>query len=371
VKKFYKPSDWTKHVHEDIQPFTCTFPNCNESKPFKRKADWVRHENERHRQLESWVCSVQECNHTCYRKDNFVQHLVREHKVPDPKVRTGRAIKPGSEGTQSWQNASYDGLDDVWALVDKCHRDSTKLPKDEPCKFCGNICTSWKKLTVHLAKHMEQISMPVLPLVERQKASYSVMNQRTQIMPQPMPMATKPFNELPTFLYAEPASFEVETQSMLGVDQNYLPTSMHTYPPANMNLSAQMVGTQVDLTASALGMANASYPPPSVQSRSRGSSFNEQDYPRQQQQGGTTYPPVGMHSRTMSASTPPQQYDGSGTGNAQMYYTQPTAGMYMQEPLQVNTVYLTPTSNTPASMGFSPGSSTHSLHQAFGFQQQQ
>jgi hypothetical protein len=91
VKKFYKPSDWTKHVHEDVQPFTCTFPNCQEPKSFKRKADWVRHENERHRQLENWTCNIADCNHTCFRKDNFVQHLVREHKIAEPKQRTGRA----------------------------------------------------------------------------------------------------------------------------------------------------------------------------------------------------------------------------------------------------------------------------------------
>lgn len=91
VKKFYKPSDWTKHVHEDVQPFTCTFPNCGEPKSFKRKADWVRHENERHRQLENWTCQIADCNHTCYRKDNFVQHLVREHKIAEPRQRTARA----------------------------------------------------------------------------------------------------------------------------------------------------------------------------------------------------------------------------------------------------------------------------------------
>lgn len=363
VKKFYKPSDWTKHVHEDVQPFTCTFPNCSESKPFKRKADWVRHENERHRQLESWVCSVQECNHTCYRKDNFVQHLVREHKVPDPKARTGRAVKSPFEGPHGWQNQAAlanEGVDDVWVLVDKCHRDSTKQPKDEPCKFCGNICTSWKKVTVHLAKHMEQVSMPVLPLVEQKKTSFASPNQRTQNMPQPMPMSTKPVNELPTFLYAEPMPFEAEPQSLLNVDQGFIADAMHSYPPANIALQAQMAGSQADLTASALSIANASYPPPSVQSRSRGSSFNEQDLSRQ----GTTYPPAGMHSRTMAASTPPQ-FDNN--GNQQMYYPQ-SAGMYMQEPLAVNNVYLTPTSNTPASIGYSPGSSTHSLHQTYGFQ---
>lgn len=49
TKKFVKPSDWTKHVHEDVQPFTCTWDRCREPKIFKRKADWVRHENEGHR----------------------------------------------------------------------------------------------------------------------------------------------------------------------------------------------------------------------------------------------------------------------------------------------------------------------------------
>lgn len=49
AKRFTKPSDWTKHVHEDVQPFTCTWDRCREPKIFKRKADWVRHENEGHR----------------------------------------------------------------------------------------------------------------------------------------------------------------------------------------------------------------------------------------------------------------------------------------------------------------------------------
>src|SRR5690606_37638720 len=64
LKKFAKPSDWSKHVHEDLQPFTCTYKACTnpradakaEPKSFKRKADWVRHENEKHRKLEWWTC---------------------------------------------------------------------------------------------------------------------------------------------------------------------------------------------------------------------------------------------------------------------------------------------------------------------------
>lgn len=180
VKKFHKPSDWSKHVHEDVQPFTCTFDTCAEPKSFKRKADWVRHENERHRQLEWWQCNMNDCNHKCYRKDNFVQHLVREHKLPEPKVKTAKASKvrgPSSQKTRlnkahgddpnHGEDSSNDEIDQVWRLVEECRHETPKNPKDEECKFCGNICNSWKKLTVHLAKHMEQISMPVLNVVKQ------------------------------------------------------------------------------------------------------------------------------------------------------------------------------------------------------------
>ncbi|QSZ32148.1 hypothetical protein DSL72_001718 [Monilinia vaccinii-corymbosi] len=155
AKRFHKPSDWTKHVHEDVQPFTCTFEKCRESKSFKRKADWVRHENEGHRHLEWWVCQVDDCRHACNRKDNFLQHLVREHKLPEPKEKTKAAIKKARDH------------EIAWVMLDRCHRETTDKPQDEPCKFCGKSFTTWKKLTVHLAKHMESISLPLLQLVEQ------------------------------------------------------------------------------------------------------------------------------------------------------------------------------------------------------------
>ena len=153
-KKFQKPSDWTKHVHEDVQPFTCTYDKCKEPKSFKRKADWVRHENERHRHLEWWICQVDDCRHPCYRKDNFLQHLVREHKLPEPKQKTKAAIKKARL------------TEPAWIMLEQCHHETTQRPQDEPCKFCGKSFPTWKKLTVHLAKHMEHISLPILRLVE-------------------------------------------------------------------------------------------------------------------------------------------------------------------------------------------------------------
>lgn len=154
AKKFQKPSDWTKHVHEDVQPFTCTYEKCKEPKSFKRKADWVRHENERHRHLEWWICQVDDCRHPCYRKDNFLQHLVREHKLPEPKQKTKAAIKKARL------------TEPAWRMLEQCHHETENRPQDEPCKFCGRTFATWKKLTVHLAKHMEHISLPILKLVE-------------------------------------------------------------------------------------------------------------------------------------------------------------------------------------------------------------
>jgi hypothetical protein len=170
-KKFQKPSDWTKHVHEDVQPFTCTWDKCREPKMFKRKADWVRHENEGHRHLEWWTCDVDECRHTCYRRDNFLQHLVREHKFAEPKIKTKAAVKRAG------------GSDPTWAKVEQCHTETSVRPQDEPCRFCDKTFPSWKKLTVHLAKHMEQISLPVLRLVAAKELSPDTIISPVQDLP--------------------------------------------------------------------------------------------------------------------------------------------------------------------------------------------
>jgi hypothetical protein len=321
VKKFYKPSDWTKHVHEDIQPFTCTFSGCNEPKSFKRKADWVRHENERHRQLESWTCNFGECSHTCFRKDNFVQHLVREHKLPEPKVRTGRNGGSRSPATpleplQNWQtnigfsHSGDEGIEDVWALVDRCHQEATKQPKDEPCKFCGNICSSWKKLTVHLAKHMEQISMPVLALVEQKRVtmdgaapgSGQASARSLSILPQ------KAYSELPTFLCDEPMEMEPPGIAVDGVASNV----MHSYPPVMTAFPSQMITQPNTFTSPPESYAGSSYPPASIGVRSRAASFSDAQSMSASRQG-TTYPPAGMPSRSNLYDNQPQFFE-QGTG---------------------------------------------------------
>ncbi|CAI4216686.1 unnamed protein product [Parascedosporium putredinis] len=173
AKKFQKPSDWTKHVHEDVQPFTCTWEGCKEPKIFKRKADWVRHENEGHRHLDCWDCDVDDCAHKCYRRDNFLQHLVREHKFVEPIHKTKGALK------------KFGGNDPTWKKVEQCHVLSAKKAEEEPCKFCNRKLPSFKKLTVHLAKHMEQISLPILRLVAAAEVTADTVVSPVQGPPRP------------------------------------------------------------------------------------------------------------------------------------------------------------------------------------------
>jgi len=162
VKTFRRPSDWTKHVDEDLQPYVCTFATCTEPKTFKRSADWVRHENERHRRLEWWKCNHAECGHICYRKDDFIQHLVREHKLREPKLRRRLHAEDIPKSAAQKLDASEQ---EFWDRVDSCYHRSKATLTEEPCRFCGSVASSWKKLGVHVFKHMRQIAMPLLELV--------------------------------------------------------------------------------------------------------------------------------------------------------------------------------------------------------------
>jgi hypothetical protein len=191
VKRPQKPSDWTKHVHEDISPFTCTFPECNEPKSFKRKADWVRHENERHRRLEGWICDLPDCGHKCYRKDNFVQHLVREHKRPEPKIKKGKSPAAAEDEQE---------IAELWKEVDRCRTVTSRSPDQEPCRFCGNVLNDWKKLTVHLARHLEQIALPVLRLADgyHPTANKATEPSSAPANPSPSPVGIKAETSLDT-----------------------------------------------------------------------------------------------------------------------------------------------------------------------------
>lgn len=336
VKKFYKPSDWTKHVHEDVQPFTCTFPNCGEPKSFKRKADWVRHENERHRKLENWTCQIADCSHTCYRKDNFVQHLVREHKIAEPRQRTGRGGTKAPTGSAD--------QDDIWAIVERCRRDTVKQPKDEPCRFCGNICNSWKKLTVHLAKHMEQISMPILTLVEQKQLNADSVISPVVEMPESRKLSTtasrSPMNN--------PSRYNPASTCAPGINSNTLyyrqnlkseaPVNiMHTYPPPQMVPSKTPQAVQAnEYSTYAVGgdlhYPNQTYPGLQNSPKQRSGYVDDIHVPHQAYYPGNMQTGVGYYSVNSVAAMQQQQQQQQATYTDSPVDTTPFSSYYTQEP---------------------------------------
>ena len=199
VKHIHKPSDWSKHVHDDIRLFTCTFIECPNTKSYRRKADWVRHENERHRMFIWWQCTIADCHHKSFRKDNFTQHLIREHKMsePQPPIRVANRIVQRAQnqdelrvqgahkqvpkklhdlqGVTGFLAPPVDVLQvekvnstplNVLQMLDTCRRETTRKATNEPCRFCWNPCTSWKKLMIHMARHLEEINLPIIQLVQ-------------------------------------------------------------------------------------------------------------------------------------------------------------------------------------------------------------
>ncbi|RBR08191.1 uncharacterized protein FIESC28_10383 [Fusarium coffeatum] len=265
-KRFMKPSDWTKHVHEDVQPFTCTWDKCPGPKMFKRKADWVRHENEGHRQLEWWTCDVEACHHQCYRRDNFLQHLVREHKYPEPKVKSKAAIKKAG------------GSEPTWQKVEQCHHETTKKPQDEPCRFCGKTFPTWKKLTVHLAKHMEQVSLPVLRLVE---AKASELSADTIISPVQDPPPRNPLTTpTPIEQTGPPIQFPVGGQQHIpqGSQHMYQSPNPMAYPVMSTDPYQQQQQQQGFYAEQFGNVGNVSHTFPSAHAEMGMHPMNHQNY---------------------------------------------------------------------------------------------
>jgi hypothetical protein len=57
----------------------------------------------------------------------------------------------------------------LWEIVEQCHREEPS--QEERCQFCGDSLGSRKKLMFHLGKHMEELAMPVLEMVNQSVSS--------------------------------------------------------------------------------------------------------------------------------------------------------------------------------------------------------
>lgn len=208
--------------------------------------------------------------------------------------------------------------DDIWGRVARCRRDTTKQPKDEPCRFCGNICTSWKKLTVHLAKHMEQISMPILPLVDQEQISADTVISPVVEMPESRKLSATP-NRSPV---DNSSRYNPSSTLAPGIDPScgqYPSDSpgaassvMHTYPPPQMmpykNTQEQVPsGNYANFAMqNAQGYSGRTYPGLQEPSKARGAYVNNLQIPSQQYMNGNMQNGVNRFPMTPVSTVGPQ-----------------------------------------------------------------
>ena len=253
--------------------------------------------------------------------------------------------------------------------MERCRRDTTKQPKDEPCRFCGNICNSWKKLTVHLAKHMEQISMPILPLVEQKHMSADTIISPVVELPESRKLSATP-NRSPI---DNPSRYNPNANLTLapGIDPSFgqfppdlspagsASSIMHTYPPPQVlaykdQQQGQLKGSYVNYAVnSPQNYPGRTYPGLQDPTKIRGAYVNGLQIPNQNfhngsmQNGMNRYPitPVSaIGQQAVFTSSPVDSTPYSNDTMGPVYFT--------QEPQNMPT-------GAVADMGFDAGNTMH------------
>ncbi|KAF2787482.1 hypothetical protein K505DRAFT_379556 [Melanomma pulvis-pyrius CBS 109.77] len=121
---------WKKHVLSDLQPFVCTFSECElHEYVFEGREDWFRHEQS-HRY--EWFCN-HETHKSFSELPDFLQHMERIH-----------------------QNTL--GVEQSHTLMRSFQRPSRSQSGN--CSLCGKHSTSLK---LHLSRHLEQLSLFAIP----------------------------------------------------------------------------------------------------------------------------------------------------------------------------------------------------------------
>ncbi|KAJ5371024.1 uncharacterized protein N7496_007116 [Penicillium cataractarum] len=123
--------DWIYHVYSDLRPYICTFGGCvKENQLYDSFTEWSAHERQFHRR--EWFCTL--CPYTSADKCALLSHLEDDH-ADTPK-----------EQRQEMKNQSKPST-----LAQQCPL-CTKPP-----------ITSSSRFQQHLAQHLQQLALFVLP----------------------------------------------------------------------------------------------------------------------------------------------------------------------------------------------------------------
>ncbi|KAF2118796.1 hypothetical protein BDV96DRAFT_642969 [Lophiotrema nucula] len=130
---------WKKHVFDDIQPYVCTFSDCElYDHFFDNRDDWYNHESQHHRT--NWHCNAD--GHEGFEAEpDFLDHMRTIHKT--------------------------DFVDSKFPFV----KDHFRHPSRNIEGTC-NLCMQYsKKLRSHVSRHLQQMALFALPRVNQTDGS--------------------------------------------------------------------------------------------------------------------------------------------------------------------------------------------------------
>jgi hypothetical protein len=125
-----------KHVFRDLRPYVCSFEKCPDpGRLFVTRHDWIYHEQQMHRR--KWIC-LSGCAKDLPSKASMVHHLLTKHSstISERQVSTH---------------------------ADMCEREVNETESDF-CLICREGMPT-SRLYHHLATHMEELALFVLPLI--------------------------------------------------------------------------------------------------------------------------------------------------------------------------------------------------------------
>ncbi|PMD20206.1 hypothetical protein NA56DRAFT_705018 [Hyaloscypha hepaticicola] len=139
--QMHNKQSWKRHVFRDLRPYVCTFEDCqNAGKLYVSRHDWIYHELQIHRR--EYVCK--ECHKTYSNRKEISTHL-RGHY--------GESISPAQLGV----------------ILDLCdHQVDVSNNEKDSCLICGDEL-SLSALQGHLAAHMEDIALFILPNTDEEE----------------------------------------------------------------------------------------------------------------------------------------------------------------------------------------------------------
>ncbi|OIW26837.1 hypothetical protein CONLIGDRAFT_707345 [Coniochaeta ligniaria NRRL 30616] len=125
---------WKRHVFRDLRPYVCTFEDCQAAgKLYVSRHQWISHELQLHRR--QFIC--QECGTVTTGRNTMASHLGQHYSQPLVPSRLS-------------------------ILLDICNRPVDEISVDS-CLICAESMPL-SALQAHLAGHMEDIAIFVLPL---------------------------------------------------------------------------------------------------------------------------------------------------------------------------------------------------------------